>query len=327
MAKEIDLSVVIPCYCAAGNIINVLREIDHALKDRQLNYEVILVNDASPDDTYAVISSIALERQNVVAVDLAKNSGQHAAIMAGFHYARGNMVATFEDDGQSDAGLLPAMADKLNEGFDVVMPRYTQRAQPSPARRLGSKCAKIMEDWMIEKPEGIYVSIYFMARRFVINEVIKYDQPYPYIAGLLLRSTYNICNIEAVQKERLSGASGYNFKKLFSLWLNGFTAFSIKPLRVSIILGAVSAGAGIISGIIVVCRKLMGYGVALGWSSMMAVMLFMFGILLAVMGMAGEYIGRIYMCVNKTPQFLVREVAGLEKGVGDRISESVVDKQ
>ncbi len=243
MKKEkIELSIVIPCYCASNNIRSVLEEIDKTLKNRKIVYEVILVNDASPDDTYDVISRLTEERTNIVSIDLAKNSGQHAALMAGFQYAKGNIVATFEDDGQSEAELLTVMLDKMEEGYDIVTPHYIKRVQPSLFRRFGSKCERFMEDWLIEKPNGVYVSIYFMARKFVIEELCKYDQPYPYISGLILRSTSHIASVEGgVQKGRIGGNSGYNLKKLFSLWVNGFTAFSIKPLRISIVIGALFA--------------------------------------------------------------------------------------
>ncbi len=315
MKKEkIELSIVIPCYCASNNIRSVIEEIDKTLKNRKIVYEVILVNDASPDDTYDVISRLTEERTNIVSIDLAKNSGQHAALMAGFQYAKGNIVATFEDDGQSEAELLTVMLDKMEEGYDIVTPHYIKRVQPSLFRRFGSKCERFMEDWLIEKPNGVYVSIYFMARKFVIEELCKYDQPYPYISGLILRSTSHIASVEGgVQKGRIGGNSGYNLKKLFSLWVNGFTAFSIKPLRISIVIGALFAVLGIIGCIVVVIKKIYGYGVMLGWSSVIAIMLFMFGIVLIVLGMIGEYVGRSYMCINKTPQYLIRKVVRSEE--------------
>lgn len=150
-----------------------------------------------------------------------------------------------------------------------------------------------------------------MARKFVVDELIKYDQPFPYLNGLVSRTTGNIAEVDSVQKDRNTGHSGYNFKKLLNLWLNGFTAFSIRPLRVSVALGILSSLIGLILALVVIIRKLvLANDVGAGWTSIIAVILIMSGIILAVLGMIGEYIGRIYLCINQTPQFVIRKVIG-----------------
>ncbi|MCF0128947.1 MAG: glycosyltransferase family 2 protein [Pseudobutyrivibrio sp.] len=303
-----DLSIVIPCYCASNNIRDVINSIDEVLKDIHLAYEVVLVNDSSPDNTFSVISAIAKEKDNVIAVDLAKNCGQHAALMAGFHYASGDMIATCEDDGQTAIELLPQMIDKIREGHDVACPILRDRGKRSVGRKLGTFLANKMSEWMIPRPKGGSVPIFFVAKRFIIDEIVKYNQPYPYMEGLILRSTFNIGYVEGYQKERISGSSGYNLKKLVNLWLNGFTAFSIKPLRISVCIGLLSATIGLIAGIVIIIRKLIGINILLGWSSVISIMLFMFGMVLIVLGLIGEYVGRIYICINQTPQYVVRHV-------------------
>lgn len=303
-----DLSIIIPCYCSGNNIRMVVNNIDVALKDRNLSYEIIMVNDGSPDDTFEIIDDIARNRENTYAIDLARNSGQHAAIMAGFNYAKGKMVGTCEDDGQTDVSIIPDLIDKLNEGYDVAAPEYKDRGKRSLFRRFGTACATAMANWMIPRPKGILVPITFVAKRFVIKEIIRYNQPYPYLEGLILRSTFNIALIDAKQKERLDGKSGYTLKKMINLWLNGFTSFSIKPLRISIIFGMISAIVGALVGVYVIINKLIHTDVLMGWSSTIAIILFMFGVAFMILGMIGEYVGRIYLCLNKTPQFVVRRV-------------------
>ena len=315
MKQSVDLTIVIPCYKSKNNIKNVIDEIDKAFKDRN-TYEIVLVNDCSPDETYEVLKQIAETRNDIIAIDLAKNVGQHAALMAGFHYASGKLIATCEDDGQTNLCVFPEMMDKINkEGFDVVAPKSLSREQPGAFRHFGSYMARMMSKWLIEKPEGVSCGVIFMAKRFVIEEMIAYRQPYPYISGLVFRTTYNVGNVDSLQKGRLSGKSGYNFSKLLNLWLNGFTAFSIKPLRISSFIGIVSAIIGFVMGIILVIRKLIGKGVPQGWTSSIAVMLFMFGLVLFVLGMIGEYIGRIYMCINQTPQYVIRQVYESQTGI------------
>lgn len=303
-----DVSIIIPCYCSGNNIVHVINQIDDVMKTMCKTYEIIMVNDGSPDNTFEIISNIAKYRVDTYAIDLAKNSGQHAAILAGFHYAKGEVIATCEDDGQTQIEALPEMIEKLNEGYDVAAPIYKERGKRSLYRQFGTKCAIAMGKWMIPRPEGILVPIFFVAKRFIIREIIRYNQPYPYIEGLILRSTFNIALIEGKQKERLEGESGYTFRKMFSLWLNGFTSFSIKPLRLSIMIGCISAIIGVITGVYVVINKIINDSVLLGWSSTVAIMLFMFGMVLVVLGMIGEYVGRIYLCINQTPQYIVRQI-------------------
>ena len=303
-----DISIIIPCYCSGKNIVNVVEEIKTILMEEKKSYEIILVNDGSPDNTYEIISDIANQNNNTYAVDLAKNCGQHAAIMAGFKYAKGELIMTCEDDGQTQLSILPHLIDKINEGYDVAAPKYQDRGKRSLFRKLGTKCAILMGNWMILRPKGMLVPIYFVAKKFVIKEILKYNQPFPYIEGLILRSTFNIALVDAKQNERLSGRSGYTLKKMIKLWLNGFTSFSIKPLRASVFLGILSSVVGILVGIYIVIQRLFNENIVSGWSSIIAVMLFMFGIVLLVLGMIGEYVGRIYLCINMSPQYVVRQV-------------------
>lgn len=304
-----DLSIIIPCYCSGDNIKKVVNDIDATMKKTDMTYEIIMVNDGSPDNTFEIIEEIAKKRENTYAVDLARNSGQHAAIMAGFNYAKGEVIATCEDDGQTEVSIIPQLIEKLNEGYDVAAPRYVDRGKRSLYREFGTKCATAMANWMIPRPKGVLVPIFFAAKKFVVKEIIKYNQPYPYIEGLVLRSTFNIALIDSKQNERLEGKSGYTFKKMLNLWLNGFTSFSIKPLRVSIVFGLIAAFIGVVVGIYVVIHKLVNPEVLVGWSSTIAVIMFMFGIAFVILGMIGEYVGRIYLCINKTPQFVVRQVS------------------
>ena len=164
------------------------------------------------------------------------------------------------------------------------------------------------------------MSTIFMAKRFVVENMIQYDQPYAYISGLILRITQNVGNVEMEQRDRAEGESGYTIKKLLALWLNGFTAFSIKPLRVADLIGGVTAFIGVIIAIITIIRKLLDSSIQAGWSSMIAVVLITSGLHLLLLGIVGEYVGRCYMCINKTPQYVVRKVyKKKDEGVTDEI--------
>ena len=303
------LSVVIPCYNSEKNIERVVNEMEKVFaEDNILDYEFILVNDCSRDKTSSVIKKMAESKPYVTAVDLAKNSGQHGALMAGFHYVTGEYVVTCEDDGQTQISAIEAMLSKIREGYDAVAARYLHRPPTSLLRRFGSYMATKMSQMTIPHPEGVDTSIFFMARRFVIDEMVKYDHPYPYVTGLLLRTTHNVTNVDVDQLDRITGTSGYTFRKLLDLWMNGFTAFSVKPLRVAIFSGMISSGTGVLYAIYIIIRKLLSYDVAAGWSSIVSVILIMSGIILCVLGIIGEYIGRIYICINNAPQYVVKNV-------------------
>lgn len=314
------LSVVIPCYNAANNIENVIDKDINIFEQKNItDYEFILVNDCSKDDTWTVIKGLAEKNNRIRCVNLAKNSGQHGAIMAGFHFVSGDYVVVSDDDGQTQMEVIDQLFEKMAEGYDVVSTDWVERGKRSLFRRMGTKLGVIINDILMDNPKDVVVSIFFMAKRFVIDEMVKYNNPYPYIAGLVLRTTHNIGTIEVEQLSRQSGSSGYSLKKLLSLWMNGFTAFSVKPLRVASYLGVSSALIGFIYGIVIVIRRLVTSNVMPGWSSITAIMLFMFGIILLVLGLIGEYLGRIYICLNNAPQYVVKECVNVnsEEKVGD----------
>lgn len=306
------VSFVIPCYRSAETIGKVVAEIDEAMKKLSAyTYEIVLVNDSSPDDTFEVIRGLCAQRGDICGINLARNFGQHAALMAGFRQTRGDVVVCLDDDGQTPADEVGKLLDKLEEGYDVVYARYCHK-QHSAFRNFGSKVNELMTRFMLGKPKDLYISSYFAAKKFVVKEMIKYRNCYPYVIGLVLRTTKNITNVEVNHRERELGTSGYTLGKLFGLWFNGFTAFSIKPLRVATACGGFCATAGFLYGIYTIIKKFLNPLVPMGWSSTMAAMVFIGGMLMLMLGLIGEYIGRIYISLNDAPQYVVREITGKE---------------
>lgn len=302
------ISFVIPCYRSEKTIENVVGEISRTMQNsEQYSYEIILVNDSSPDKTYEVLCKLAEQDDHIIAVNLAKNFGQHAALMAGFHQVTGDVVVCLDDDGQTPADEVGKLLDKIEEGYDVVYASYEHK-QHSGFRNWGSRLNGKMTEIMLGKPKELSVTSYFAAKRFIIEEMKRYQCCYPYVIGLVLRSTRNICNVPVMHRAREEGRSGYTLTKLLSLWMNGFTSFSVKPLRMATYLGAFSAVCGFIYIIEIVVRYFFLQTAPMGWSSTMAVMLLLGGVILIVLGLIGEYVGRIYMCANAAPQFVVKEV-------------------
>jgi len=312
-----SVSFVIPCYCSKGILGSVVQEItDTMRKLSAYQYEVILINDCSPDDTFSVIMSLAERLPHIIGIDLAKNFGQHAALMAGFHQASGDIIVCLDDDGQTPANEVGKLLEKLDEGYDVVYASYTNK-QHSSFRNWGSRVNGKMAEVMLGKPRELSVTSYFAMRRFVMEEMLRYRQCYPYVMGLVLRTTQNVCNVEVQHRAREEGQSGYTIKKLLALWMNGFTSFSVKPLRMATFFGTSTAGCGFLYLLNIITRFFTDHTAPMGWSSTMAVLLLLGGIILLVLGLLGEYVGRIFMCTNSSPQYVVRRVVvSKEREVG-----------
>ena len=226
--------------------------------------------------------------------------------MAGFHYVHGDNVVCLDDDGQTPANQVGRLLQALENGYDAVYARYEHK-QHSFFRNFGSKINDWMARVMLGKPKELYLSSYFAVKRFIVDEMLRYMNPYPYVIGLVLRATNNITNVAVDHREREIGTSGYTIGKLFALWFNGFTAFSIKPLRVATFIGGFSAVVGFLYGIYTIIKKLINPNVVIGFSSLMSAIVFFGGIMMLMLGIIGEYIGRIYISMNNSPQYVVRE--------------------
>lgn len=318
--KEMKLvSFVIPCYCSAATIRGVISEIERTMETMEkYDYEVILVNDCSPDDTYQVMRELCLENSRIKGLDFTRNFGQHAALMAGFHQSRGDMVVCLDDDGQTPADEVGKLLEKLEAGADAVYAKYDHKRH-SIFRNFGSKINELMVQYMLGKPKELYVSSYFAVKRFVVEEMVRYENSYPYVIGLVLRSTKRIENVVVRHREREVGHSGYTMGKLMGLWFNGFTAFSVKPLRMATIAGCICAALGFGYGLYTIVKRLVNPMVPDGFSSLMAALMFIGGMLMIMMGLIGEYIGRIYISLNNAPQFVIREMLNEDFPTGGEI--------
>lgn len=300
-------SFVIPCYRSEHTIKKVVDELVLELKKEKIdNYEIVLVNDCSPDNVWYEIKRIASDNKHVSGVCFSRNFGQHAALLAGYARCTGDVIVSLDDDGQTPIDALGSLLDELNKGYDVVYAYYEDIKQ-SGFRKFGTKFATLMCKIFIDAPKEFKGSSFYAAKRFVIDEMIKYNNAYPYLLGLVLRTTRKIGYVQTPHRKRLAGKSGYSLRSLFSLWLNGFTAFSVKPLEIGAWLGAVLAVGGFAGGLITVINKLCNPDVLIGWSSIICIMLIIGGAILLMLGLIGEYIGRIYICINKAPQYVVCE--------------------
>ncbi len=306
------VSFVIPCYRSEATLPGVIREIQDTMeKMKDYGYEIVLVNDCSPDGTFSVIRKQCQENDNIVGIDLARNFGQHSALMAGFHYVKGDVIVCLDDDGQTPADEADRLLMGIEKGADVVYARYGKKHH-SGFRNWGSHVNELMTRVMLGKPKDLYLSSYFAAKRFVVDEMLRYEFAYPYVIGLVLRTTKNIINVDVEHRDRQAGVSGYTIGKLLNLWFNGFTAFSVKPLRIATVTGAGCAFLGFAYGIYTIIKKIFinPPDLVTGFSALMSVLVFMGGMMMLMLGLLGEYMGRMYISMNNSPQFVIRECIG-----------------
>lgn len=305
------ISFVIPCYRSVETIAHVVDEAIASVKGLA-EYEVVLVNDSSPDQTLSVLLELAAKNKKIKVVDLARNFGQQGAWMSGFKYASGDYIVILDDDGQCPVADLGKLLEKINQGYDVVFAKYPEKKHGF-LRKIATRVNFWFAEILIGKPKDLAITNFCVIKRYVILEVIKYQNPYPYLAGLLLKTTNKIANVEVNHRDRLAGESGYTIRKLIALCLDGFTAFSIKPLRIASLFGLFLTFISFLYCIYLVYIKLTHPEMPVGYSSMMTVLLFVSGSMMLMLGLIGEYIGRIYISLNRSPQYVVRSTFNLEQ--------------
>lgn len=307
-------SIVIPCYKSAETIEMVVfetaREMD---KMGRSEYEFVLVNDCSPDEgaTISKLRELASKKKYIKVVDLAKNSGQHNAMMAGLRAARGHVFISMDDDMQTRPSELHKMFEMFDRGYDVVYGAYPEKKE-SLFRRLGSWVNKMCAVVFLGRPKELRTSSFWIIRRYVRDSIISYNGAHSYMLGLILRSTSNITQVEVEHFEREVGSSGYTFRALLKLWSN-IIGFTVKPLRIAMQGGLLVSLISVLFAIGIIVKKIVNPSIDPGWSSIMVAIFFSLGVELLFIGMIGEYIGRTYMHINKEPQYVIRAKYNLDE--------------
>ena len=301
------LSFVIPLYRSAATIRAVVHDIESLAIDG--GHEIVLVDDGSGDDTVEVCRALVSGATiPITLVEHARNYGEHNAVLTGWRHARGVHIVNLDDDGQHP----PAEAKRLWEhavqtGLDIVFGHYEVK-QHSAWRNLGSRFTTWMTNWALEKPPGFYLSSFRCVTAFVAREAAENTTPHPYVDGLILQVTQRIGSIDVRHEPRQAGSSGYTLRRLLRLWLSAWVNFSVLPLRVATVLGLIIAVCGILALGGVGWLWFIGRGPEYGWGWLMAALLMFSGTQLVMLGLIGEYLGRMFMTVNRRPQAIVRSV-------------------
>ncbi len=310
-ASAPDLSVVIPVYRSEDCLPALVSAIEQALVPVGRTYEIVLVNDCSPDQSWKVIRALCRDHANIIGVDLRRNFGQDSAIMTGLRLARGRYVAIMDDDLQHHPRDLPALLDKAEEGFDVVYADFRVKRQKA-GKNLGSWFNGKVAEWVIHKPKEIYLSPYKVIHREVAELICAYDGPRPYVDGLLFQVTSRITQLPVEHHTRFAGRSTYTFWGSVRVWARLAFSFSVQPLRLVTWFGFSFAFLGLVLTLVVIGYRLLfpeafSNAVA-GWASLMVALLLVGGIQMVFFGILGEYTGQTYLRVNNKPQAAIREV-------------------
>ena len=305
-SNKILVSLVIPVFNGSQTIAKLVSECIKSF-EKFSNLEIVLINDFSEDNSDEVCLSLRERYPNIVTfLSLSRNFGEHNAVMAGLHHTTGEFVVTLDDDGQNppqEAVNLIKFA--LEESLDVVYSSYPKKRHHL-FRNLFSWLNGKMANVMLKKPAGLYLSSFRSMSRFIVQEIIKYDLPYPYVDGLILRSTSNIGTLETTHKSRTLGKSGYTLRKLVKLWLNMFTNFSVLPLRISSFIGFVFALLGMLIGGYTLYERILDPQLPVGWATIAVLCSILGGVQLMALGMVGEYLGTLFLGMNRQPQFVIR---------------------
>ena len=304
------LSIVIPVYNGASSIADLV----HALENLSIagGHEIVLVNDGSGDDSLAVCHALFDKaRVAMTVVSLARNYGEHNAVMAGLRYASGAHIITMDDDLQNPPEEVQRLLTFAQRNGKVVVYTYYHDKRHAVWRNLASRFANRVADFVLDKPRGLYLSSFRCMTAFVAREIVRYEGPFPYIDGLILQVTHDIDRLLVGHLPRATGSSNYTVRRLLRLWMNMFVNFSVMPLRISTVTGFALSALGAI-GVAMALGEALFSSPPPGWASLMAAVLLLSGVQLLILGIIGEYVGRLYLSSNRRPQSVVKEVRHTE---------------
>jgi glycosyltransferase involved in cell wall biosynthesis len=306
MTPSLALSIVIPVYNGAQSIAELVAALAGLTVPG--GHEVVLVNDCSPDDSLTVCRDLlARTRVPMTLVNLSRNYGEHNAVMAGLRHARGAHVITMDDDLQNPPSeVLRLLEYAQSSGKEVIYTRYASK-EHSGWRNFGSRFTNRVADWLLDKPEGLYLSSFRCMSAFVAEQITAYDGPFPYVDGLILQVTQSIGSLEVQHLPRAHGRSNYTFRRLVRLWLNMFVNFSVMPLRLATVAGFGISLVGLAGTLWVIAEALL-VETPPGWASLSVAVLLLSGVQLTMLGLIGEYLGRLYLTANRKPQSVIKDV-------------------
>lgn len=299
-----EISIVIPVYNSHECVAELSRQIADALKG--IDYEQIMVNDCSKDSSWEEIKKESEHNPNLLGINLRKNGGQDSAILTGLNYATGNWVLIMDDDLQHSPYDILKLYEEAKKGFDVVYANFETKKQKL-WKNLGSWFNGKISEIAIQKPKEIYLSPFKIVSKGVVAEMIKFNNLFPYIDGLIFQVTRNITQIDVEHHERELGQSNYNLIKSIKVFFRMLFGFSTMPLSLASYTGFFSAFVGLIMAIFYFVKFMLGLEKLTGWTSTIILILILGGMILVALGIIGKYLGQMYLTINNQPKFIIKE--------------------
>jgi len=301
-----DLSIIIPVYNSEKILEIFTDKLIQTLKEKYNNFEIILINDASKDNSWKIVQKLCQKNKLIIkGINLRKNVGQHNAIFAGLKNCNGKIIVTMDDDGQNLPESIPSLIDELNKGFDVCYANYKNKKH-NIFRKFGSFINNLVASFLFDKPYNLVLTGFRCFTCDIKDEILKFQSAYIYLDGLIFSSTNNYSQIFVDHKEREIGKSNYTASKLFGLWLRMAFGFSIIPLRLASIFGILLSITSLIIAVWLIFFRSMSSSIPLGWTSLMVIILFLGGIQLLALGLIGEYLGRTYITINNSTKYSIK---------------------
>lgn len=306
------LSIIIPVYNEAENLTQIYKKIGEVLSNPEMDREIIFADDGSTDNSWQLIEALHEKNSNVRGVRLSRNFGHQYALMAGLANACGDAVITMDGDLQHPVKMIPELIYEWQKGYQVV---HTVRVDPPSTSFLKKISAKIYYK-LFSYLSGVKIE-YGMADfrlldRQVVDEILQFQEQGLFFRGIVQWVGFRSTTLSYMSEKRLHGTSKYTPVKMLKLAWNGITSFSIVPLRLGIFIGILTSFIAFMEIIYAVLIRLFTDSAVPGWASAISILSFLFGILFILLGIVGEYIGRILIEVRQRPRFLVAEKVGID---------------
>lgn len=303
-----SISIVIPAYNEADNLAELSKQVTSALTKAKVNdYELLIVNDGSSDGTLDEIKRLAKGDKRIKYLSLSRNFGHQAALRAGLAHGQGDAIITMDADLQHPPRLLPEMIAKWQEGNDIVYTRRRSGAETSALKRFNSR----LFYRLLNRLSGLAIdegaADFRLVDARVVEVINQLPEPNLFLRGFISWCGFTVHAIDYQPDSRFAGTSKYSSRKMVALALQGFTQFSMKPLRLANFLGISSAAGGVVYGIYAVWRHVSTNATISGWTSVIVSVLVIGGIQLIILGIIGEYLGRTFMQTKQRPDYIVKE--------------------
>lgn len=309
--KAATYCVVIPVYNSEAVIAETLKRTEAALEMYGLDYEILAVNDGSKDRSWRIVEREAKRNPRIVAVNLVKNYGQHAALLCGLKHSRADFVITIDDDLQNPPEEIIRLIEKAHEGYDFVCGRFLEKKH-SFVRRIGSRMVGLTNERVFGKPQDFALTNFRLMTRSLVNRICEYRTPFPYINGLAVSMAGHIANVDVEHADRMHGKSNYDFVRIMRLVSTILFSYSSFPFRLICMIGICVSVISFSIGLFLIARSFFYTSKVPGWTSLVVIISFYNGFLTLMLGMLGEIMMRVLGTTSDRQCYHVKEMLNYE---------------